>query len=68
MSPNVLYEDVRTGVLPCKLLEVLTGKPIKHNANPQSRYHYLENSGAFLAAVAAEGVKLVNIGTGAPPS
>lgn len=62
VSINVLYEDVRSGVLPCRLLELLTGNAVPHNRSPKNRYHYLENQSSFLKAVAAERIKLVNIG------
>ena len=58
---RVLHRDVRTGVLPCQLLEVLTGRPLPHRREPKNRYHSLENLTAFLKAVKAEGIKVVNI-------
>ena len=57
-----LCAEIPSGVLPCRLMEALTSKPVKHNAVPKNRYQNIENHTAFLSAVAADGVKLLNIG------
>ena len=49
-SVNVLYEDLSSGVLPCRLLELLTGRKIRHRATPKNRYELLENASSFLQA------------------
>ena len=49
-----LLEEVRPGVLPNMLLEVLTdAEPgeIKYNARPTLRFHQLENMNSFLKEV-----------------
>jgi len=58
-----LCEDVKTGVNPILLLEVLTGTPAKrYTKKPVNRFQMLENNEAFLAAVRAKGLQLVGIG------
>ena len=63
LSVTDLCEDVRNGVYPIKLLEVLSDSSCgKYNKNPRSKFQSLENLNVFLAQLKAKSIKLVNIG------
>nr|CAD7434064.1 unnamed protein product [Timema monikensis] len=59
-----LTTDLCDGTRLCALVEVLQKKRIRPAwiQRPANQHHYLENVSAALGAVAADGVKLVNIG------
>jgi len=63
LSVNDLCEDVRPGVLPIQLLEVLSDSSCgKYNKKPKSKFMMLENQNVFLSQLKAKSIKLVNIG------
>ena len=58
-----LCEDVKAGVYPIKLLEVLSDSSCgKYNPKAKMKFHCLENHNVFLASLKAKSIKLVNIG------
>lgn len=65
MSVTDLIEDIKSGVKPIRLLEVLAGEPFpsKFAPKPVSKFQMLENLNTFLEHLKQKGVKLVNIGS-----
>ncbi|GLH04452.1 Protein sickie [Gryllus bimaculatus] len=65
-APEVrdLATDLRDGTRLCALVEALQRRPIRPPwiRRPANQHQFLENVAAALAAIAADGVKLVNIG------
>ena len=63
MSLDDLFEDIKSGILPIKLLEVLSeSKCGQYAKEPKSTFQKLENLNIFLATLKAKNIRLVNIG------
>ena len=58
-----ICEDLKSGILPIRLLEVLSDSSCgKFAKKPISKFQNLENLNIFLAQLKARSIKLVNIG------
>lgn len=62
MRINDLGSDLCDGILLINLLEVLSGKVIRHNKKPKSRAQMLDNNAAALQFLKDEGIKIGAIG------
>ena len=58
-----LVEDVKPGVYPIKLLELLSDSTCgKYAQKPRSKFEHIANHNVFLTQLKAKSIKLVNIG------
>lgn len=57
-----LYQDLRSGVQLCRLLEQISGRRVKHTPHARSQAHMLDNLSNAFRFLEQEQVQLVNLG------